>query len=165
MRIPALVPCQGTRRFSLQREGPRVPVDQPLDLRKLAGILGMLGSAQDNEVLAAARLAHRLIREAGTTWRAVLVEDGSDPDAFGAQQVIEHPERGRLAPPVGRTWKDTLVWLCGRHAGQDARENEFLDDLSRRLSALHGYGAPFISPAQAAWVVDVYERFAAPVNA
>jgi hypothetical protein len=63
---------------------------------------------------------------------------------------------------VGRTWKDSLRWLCARSAGQDERENEFLDELARRLNSQYGYGRPFITPYQAAWVVNIYDRIARP---
>jgi hypothetical protein len=43
-----------------------------LDRDHLAKILGMLGSAHDGEVIAAARQAERIRREAGATWRELL---------------------------------------------------------------------------------------------
>ena len=43
-----------------------------IDREKLARVLGMLGSAHDGEVLAAARQAERLRREAGSTWQTIL---------------------------------------------------------------------------------------------
>jgi len=132
-----------------------------LDTRKLVAILGRFTSSHDPEALAAARLANRMVREAGLTWEEVIGSgSGPDPDIYGKQQVIEHPERGPLAPPVGRTWKETLRWLCARSAGEDDRENEFLDDLCRILAKQYGYGPPFISPYQAAWVTNIYDRIA-----
>ena len=134
-----------------------------LDLKRLAQVLGLLQSAHDGEVTEAARRATRMVREAGLTWQDILrVDDTQNRDLYGAQQVVQHPERGPLAPPVGRTWKDTLRWLCARSAGEDVRENEFLDNLARRLNGQYGYGAPFISPYQAAWVTNIYDRIAKP---
>lgn len=40
--------------------------------QRLARLLGMLGSAHDGEVLNAARLADRLVRDHGTTWHDVV---------------------------------------------------------------------------------------------
>ena len=45
-----------------------------IDRTKLARILGMLGSANDAEVLAAARHAHRLVSAAGQDWVNLLVD-------------------------------------------------------------------------------------------
>jgi hypothetical protein len=39
---------------------------------RLARVLGMIGSAHDNEALAAARMADRLVRGEGLTWFDVL---------------------------------------------------------------------------------------------
>lgn len=47
--------------------------DNPeIDLDRLAHLLGMLGSRFDGEALNAGRLAHRLVRSAGSTWPEVL---------------------------------------------------------------------------------------------
>ena len=44
----------------------------PLDREKLAAVLGMLGSAHDGEILAAARKAERMRQQAGETWGHIL---------------------------------------------------------------------------------------------
>jgi hypothetical protein len=43
-----------------------------LDRDRLGKLLGLLGSTHDGEVLAAARQAERMRREAGTTWPDIL---------------------------------------------------------------------------------------------
>jgi hypothetical protein len=43
-----------------------------VDRNRLAQVLGMLGSAHDGEALNAARLASKMIRDAGLTWFDVL---------------------------------------------------------------------------------------------
>ncbi len=48
-------------------------VNAALERQKLAAVLGMLGSAHEGEILAAARQAERLRRQAGTTWGDLLV--------------------------------------------------------------------------------------------
>lgn len=42
---------------------------------KLVRILGMLGSSNDAEVLAAARAAHRIVTTSGSNWAELLVDD------------------------------------------------------------------------------------------
>ena len=49
----------------------------PLDRERLAQVLGMLGSHHDGEIANAGRRAHRLIREAGLTWREPLDDSGA----------------------------------------------------------------------------------------
>jgi hypothetical protein len=47
----------------------------PINRERLAQLLGMLGSDHDGEVLNAARLAAREVRNAGATWPQLLAED------------------------------------------------------------------------------------------
>jgi hypothetical protein len=46
--------------------------------KRLARILGMLGSDHDGEILAAARAATALVTRSGLTWSAVLGVDDAD---------------------------------------------------------------------------------------
>lgn len=50
-----------------------------MDTKRLSHLLGMLGSAHDGEVLNAAKLAHRLVREAKATWPELFA--GKPPTA------------------------------------------------------------------------------------
>lgn len=51
-----------------------------IDRRRLARLLGMVGSTHDGEALNAARLADRLVRNEGLTWPQVLdVPPEEDP--------------------------------------------------------------------------------------
>jgi hypothetical protein len=43
-------------------------VSKPLDLARLARVLGLTGSSMDGEALTAARTADRLVRDSGRTW-------------------------------------------------------------------------------------------------
>ncbi len=45
---------------------------------KLARVLGMLGSSHDGEVLNAARIAERMVREAGLSWDQVVADLGDE---------------------------------------------------------------------------------------
>ncbi len=134
-----------------------------LDLKLLARILGRMQSTHDNETLIAARAATRMVREAGLSWDEVVRSDRQPPDAdpIGASQVIEHPTRGPLAPPVGRQWQDTLQWLCERRAGRTSMENALLDSLARKLGRQKGIvDKPWIRYEEAAKVVEIYEATA-----
>lgn len=44
----------------------------PVDQKRLAQFLGMLGSDHDGEVVNAAKMAHRMVTQAGLTWEQVL---------------------------------------------------------------------------------------------
>lgn len=47
-------------------------LSQRLDLKKLAKLLGLLGSRHDGEALAAARKAHAMVTSSGETWASVI---------------------------------------------------------------------------------------------
>lgn len=49
------------------------------DLSRLASLLGMTGSANDNEALNAVRLANKFIREHSLTWRELLTSVEPEP--------------------------------------------------------------------------------------
>lgn len=55
----------------------------PADLNRddIAALLTKLGSADDAEVLGAARELNRQVKAAGATWDALLAADGDDDDA------------------------------------------------------------------------------------
>jgi len=46
-----------------------------MDRERLARVLGMLGSSHDGEVLNAARLAVRIVKESGSIWEQVITPD------------------------------------------------------------------------------------------
>jgi hypothetical protein len=136
--------------------------DDRLDVRRLAIVLGQLQSTHDHEVLNAARAATRMVREAGTTWAAVLNGLAADPDL--RHQIILHDERGPLTPPVGDSWADAVRWLSARRAGATWQDNDRLDELSRRLHRAFRGERPDITPNQAAWVIDIYDARARPTS-
>jgi hypothetical protein len=59
-----------------------------LDRDKLAAILGMLGSNHDGEIVAAARQAERLRRDAILTWHDILAPAPAPPE-LRREPVIE----------------------------------------------------------------------------
>lgn len=83
-----------------------------LDRDKLARVLGMLGSAHDGEIAAAARAADALVRQSGLTWF----------------QVINAPEG---VPARPRNDQDCIC-ACLAAGGLSAWECSFLTTLLRR---------------------------------
>jgi hypothetical protein len=71
-----------------------------MDRNRLAQLLGMMGSTHDGEVVNAARLAVRLVKEAGLTWPQVL-EQNMDGVAVEAARVLLC-ENGLLQEEVRR---------------------------------------------------------------
>jgi hypothetical protein len=116
-------------------------------------VLGMLGSAHDGEVIAAAaRAAERLRRQTGKTWTELLLDQGQLP-------LVRPPPAPRPAPapaqprPGPRPWAD-LAARClqtGRvkkqfevqflgvtlgYAGPpSARQSEILQEIARKTAA------------------------------
>lgn len=68
------------------------------DLQKLAKLLGMLGSAHDGEVLAAARKAHNLLTAKGASWYDVLaipetIQQAAPAHHALARELLAHKRR------------------------------------------------------------------------
>jgi hypothetical protein len=82
-----------------------------IDRAQLARILGMLGSAHDGEVLDAAKLATRLIGEAGATWPQILEPDPVIKDAIRPllaenqelRAAVEQSQR-KSQPPMAQSF-------------------------------------------------------------
>ena len=88
-----------------------------LDRERLVAVLGMLGSAHDGEILAAARQAERLRRGAGLTWHDILTPA---------------PERSREVETI-----DDAIELCQCYPDRlTAWEGNFVANLSRQRSAI-----------------------------
>lgn len=94
--------------------------------QKLAACLAMLGSSFDGEVLAAARAAERLRREAGVSWREIV-----DPPA--SQPLPPPPKR----EPPRADWRDTVAQCLRQRGSLRPWEVGFLENLPNfaRLSA------------------------------
>jgi hypothetical protein len=63
-----------------------------LDRERLARLLGMLGSEHEGEVVAAARQAERLRRQAGATWFEILASPSPSAPPHGAPVPAEVAE-------------------------------------------------------------------------
>jgi hypothetical protein len=115
---------------------PRVPPD----LRRLARVLGMTGSAHDGEALNAARLADKLVRGQGMTWDVVL--------------GLVSPSTTSLQPDLLACWPARwrgAVQLCLRHsAALGDRERSFVQSLAAYQHKP--------SPKQLDWLRPITER-------
>jgi hypothetical protein len=89
---------------------------------RLASLLGMCGSNSDNEALAAARLADKLIRQHHDTWFDAVGADAAEPGAGDDR---------RFAACGG--WRQA-AWLGALHGGdiQSAWERRFCPTNSLR---------------------------------
>ncbi len=78
----------------------KIPFDAAARVR-LAKLLGMMGSSADGEALNAARLADRLVRDAGTTWLDIIAL--GMPAAAKAPKAPKPPKQART-PRGPKTW-------------------------------------------------------------
>lgn len=72
----------------------------PIDTQRLARILEMLRSSHDGEVASAARMAHRMLTEAGMTW-SDLAERAGDGIA-SVRHRPDPPHRGYQPAPEAK---------------------------------------------------------------
>jgi hypothetical protein len=116
-----------------------------MDRERLAMILGMLGSAHDGEVVNAARLAGRMLKEAGLTWPQVL--DGERIATEAARVLLQENEelRARIAE-----LSDRISDIAGSDVWMLKRENAELKD---RLAELSG------TPEQRREQLDLARRY------
>ena len=114
-----------------------------LDREKLAKTLGLLGSAHDGEILAAARQAERMRREARMTWYDLILT------------ALPAPERS--AWPDSRTAgaDDYLHYLADRMADLTEWERDFVLSLRARPGR-------FLTQKQIDCVLKIAERVRPP---
>jgi hypothetical protein len=113
-----------------------------LDRDRLSKLLGMLGSAHEGEVVAAARQAERLRAEAGLTWTEIVIPRLPPPARqrrhvetiaeaveflLGLLHVLTEWERnfvrsvGRLKSPLSAKQIEVLERLVEKARGAEAR--------------------------------------------
>src|SRR5438874_13522160 len=92
-----------------------------LDRERLAKLLGMMGSAHDGEVVAAARQAERLRAEAGLTWVDIVLPALPSP----------RPQR-RGAMTLGQA----IQFLLDHEDALTAWESDFARSIQRQTSPL-----------------------------
>lgn len=119
---------------------------------RLRNLLSLMSSDSDGEALAAARAAVRHIQTAGLTWTDLIVA----PPGLTAAPLQTVFGRGGVSfkPPVGRTWAETLTFLCSRRAGRTNAENRLLDRLAADAAARPD--VIVVSPWQAQVILAIY---------
>ena len=93
----------------------------PLDRDRLAKLLGMMGSAHDGEVVAAARQAERLRADAGLTWHDIVLPALPSP----------RPQR-RGAMTLGQA----IQFVLDHEDALTAWESDFARSIQRQTSTL-----------------------------
>ena len=98
----------------------KIPFDAAARV-KLAKLLGMTGSANDNEALVAMRKANALVRDSGLQWLDVV--------ALGvhAATTARKPRKART-PKQPRTWRD-LCRAVAVDKGAERWQRDFCRDL------------------------------------
>ena len=111
------------------------------DRDRLARLLGMLGSEFDGEVTSAARLADRLVRAAGLTWRDVITPALShDPRSDTAADPLRGDWRAMAArctqfPHLIDKWEWQFLSGLHRFPRLSAKQNATLTGIVTRLRA------------------------------
>jgi hypothetical protein len=106
---------------------------------RLVRLLGMLGSAHDGEVLNAARMADRFVRERGLTWSQLILPK---PKAAA--------DRPSMASPDG--WRALARWILTNVGGElNEKEAQFVSQMTTWR------GMP--SEKQQAWLKAIAEQF------
>ncbi len=118
---------------------PSLPALPAALAQKLSRVLGMMGSDHDGEVLNAARMADRLVRDAGLTWGALFT-----PSAPSARWV----EPKTAAAACAACLQTSVEWT--------EREHQFLCDLPR-------FADP--SDKQLRWLMSLLDRARAAAGA
>jgi hypothetical protein len=122
-------------------------INSALDLasaHRLAHICGMFGSDHDGEVVNAARLADRLVRERGLSWSQVI-------EARAA--TLQPPRK----PACAAEWRALAMWLRRNFSQHlNSREGQFVAQMTAWR------GMPTLK--QQTWLTTIAERFAAQVS-
>lgn len=109
-----------------------------IDEHKLARILGMLGSDHEGEVFNAARLAQKMLNDAGMTWAdaAKRIASGGvyyrappEPEVPKAKRESKrHYDRGAEKPnPRHKVWRGVRAGELARYMREHPRWNTFGD--------------------------------------
>jgi hypothetical protein len=102
----------------------------PLPRAKLAAILGLLGSDHDGEVLAAARMAERIRRAAGTTWPDLLAAPDPSPSRFVHWRVLL--SRAQAKPELLSPWEAGFLASIARRTSTTPKQHAVLQRLAER---------------------------------
>lgn len=93
------------------------PTQLNIDIRlRLTRLLGMLGSDHDGEVVNAARIADRLVRENGLTWDDVIAPVVCSP------ALVPQPDDMSIVI-IRHNWRHAAEW-CLQHGGTVLRPRD-----------------------------------------
>lgn len=104
-----------------------------LDRRKLARVLGMLGSAHDGEIVAAARNAHAIIRRAGMTWEEVLQPPIRALQRRSTGDVVIAIDECLGCSDLATEWEERFLLSLRRVRRLSDRQREVLDDILGKI--------------------------------
>jgi len=156
----------------------------PLNLEKLAAMLGMMGSDGDGEVLNAARMANRMIRAAGMVWADFILaaeqRDQAEERAgkiYDAAVQLQHErdqargELQRLREANGHgggtlaaaLWQDTTMprTVENKHAEWVLSVGIYLSPKERRFVESCARWRGPLTPNQRPWLEDLIRRASA----
>jgi len=106
-----------------------------IDRRRLAKVLGMLGSKHDGEVLSAARLAQYMIVQAKTSWADVLdIKPGEEPEPLPQEEEAAAAAAARSRKYADPDYPDMLKVLLKNRAlnAQSRQRLERIEEQIRR---------------------------------
>lgn len=108
------------------------------EANKLAKLLGMLGSAHDGEIVNAARKAHELVRNSGTTWREVIGAWDTERDA--GHQIPHHAVAAELLKSADMLTPFERKFLRGIMAFQKLTDKQeiTLETIRAKIAASNG---------------------------
>jgi hypothetical protein len=99
-----------------------------LDRRKLARVLGMMGSLHDGEVLAAARLAETLRSQSGCMWHELLSANPADDPHDQIVRCLGHPE-------LLTDWEIEFLHSLRGFAEVSPKQQAILDRIAAKVGA------------------------------
>ncbi|HEX9463304.1 MAG TPA: hypothetical protein VGB82_11965 [Alphaproteobacteria bacterium] len=104
-----------------------------LDRRRLAKVLGMLGSRHDGEVLAAARLAQYMVGQAKTSWAEILdIKPGEEPEPLPQEDEVAAAAAARSHKYADPDYPDMLKTLLKNRA-LNAQSRQRLERIEQQL--------------------------------
>lgn len=134
---------------------------QVLNPQRLAAVLERMSSPHDGEAASAARMAHKMVRDAGLTF-ADVIGTGAPRKGSGAFAVDRPIEVNGvwLHPPHERSWTATTLFLIRQATSPTARMSEADRSWLLRQAAI--WRTRSMRPWEAQRVVEIHERLTAP---
>ena len=119
-----------------------------MDLDRLAKLLGMVGSVHDGEALTAARMADKLVRDAGMTWSQVVASTATV--AWIEPVTVAGACDACLRSVVAWSYREAgFLMQLPRFQSPSPKQLDWLADLLDRARSAVGAAAPTATPAWA----------------